>query len=148
MSSTKKIVLIVATAFIVLMIILIGSCVIFRDDIVRIATVVGISKFKQNVLSDSTLAVDSVAFDRLTTSFSEKLQKEEHLLSDERYTAFMQKMQVIFLDKHIDSADVNTAVNAMTSYFPGLQSEWPATEMPDTALSSDLTTVTDTIMTE
>lgn len=140
-SNRTRTVLIIVGVIVTLMLIAVGTCMYFSEDILRNFTVRAVAEFQTEVLADTTLVVDSVAFTNVTNAFIERVKVAELTKEGTQFQAFMLTMKNVFEDKNISQNEVDSAVHAMIRFYPDLQQHWPIEPSPDSITNPILDSV-------
>lgn len=131
--------LIVAGGLLVLIIILMVTCYMNRDDLARFVSDQSITRMKTELGTMAGPGVDTVKFNALADSFTSKLKTEP--FDEVKFAGFVNAIQgypKMAEDKVIDSTEVMEVAHAMISYFPDLGAQWgPMPSMDTTAAPAD-----------
>ena len=114
-----RFVLWVGGAFIVLIAILIGSCYVYMDDIVKMGAVTFVDKVKLTVASSPAEGIDTVQVNAVADAFKKKLNAEEET-DVEALGTFIQSLQYLVDKQTVDAAETEAFVKALVEFYPEL----------------------------
>lgn len=133
--------IIVASAFIFLVLVTGFTCYIYREDLAKWAATYSSQGLKGEVARHPEI-VDTARFDAFIDAFVTRVKTDS--LNQERYANFMLAMQPIqkwVEDKKLDTAEIQQISDAMIAYFPDLESVRPIPKTAATAPADSATTI-------
>jgi len=129
--------LIVAGGLLVLVIILMVTCYLNRDDLAKFVSDQSVTRMKTEIGTMAGPGVDSAKFNALADAFSAKLKTEP--FDEVRFAGFVTAVQnypKMAEDKVLDSTEVMELAHAMITYFPDLSSYWTPSQPVDTTAAT------------
>ncbi len=128
--------IIIASAFLFLVIVTGVTCYVYREDLAKWAATYSSQGLKGEVARNPEV-VDTTRFNAFIDAFVTRMKTDS--LDQERYSNFMLAMQPIpkwVEDKKLDSSEIQKISDAMITYFPDLESLRPISKV-STSLPSD-----------
>ena len=131
MSKGCLVALIIAGAIAVVVIILMVTCYIYKDDLAKMAAGTLVNGLKSELAKYAYPDVDTVQFNALADDFMERLEEQEPL-DFQTYGVFMGTLQSVMSDNKFASDEVAHVQEAFVQYFPELKESLPQeTEIPE-----------------
>ena len=128
MSKGCLVALIVAGALVVVAIILMVTCYIYKDDLAKMTANTLVNGLKVELAQHDYPEIDTVQFNSLADAFVERLD-EEKPLDLQTYTVFMGTLQAVMSDKTFSADEVTDMQEAFVSYYPELEDLLPVVNM-------------------
>lgn len=133
----RKLMWIVLGSLLLLFVLCIGTCMVFRDDFTRAAIAYGAKDFRRAVEADSSLVLQYPTFGTLTDSFVTRVQNDSIKQEPNAQLDFVTAIQTVHQDTLIDASDVQAMASAMVRFFPDLAQYWnPTPATPNEPSSS------------
>jgi hypothetical protein len=136
MSKGCMIGLIVGGAILVIVIVGLGTCWYYKDDLAKMGAATVVEGFKTELGDHQYEDVDTVQFNAMADAFLERLDQQEPL-EWEPYGAFMQSIQNVMADQQFTADEVPGVIDAFVQYFPDLEAMRPTAEEPEPAIEED-----------
>ena len=127
--------LIVAGVIIVLIVVGLITCWVYKDDLAKMSIVTVINGFKTELAGQPVEGVDTVQFNALTDAFITKFNEDK--IDYTKYTDFLQKLQTMASTKEITADEVTNLEQMMVDYYPDLAGYLPEQEMPDSLIPEE-----------
>ena len=128
--------LIVAAAILLLIIIGLVTCWVYKEDLAKMGATTLVTGLKTELANNQFEDVDTVQFNVIADAFLEKLEQEEQL-DLQTYGIFMQSLQGVMADKIFDAEEVPAVVNAFVLYYPELEELRPIFEEAEPPAEED-----------
>jgi len=136
MSKGCLVALIIAGALVVVAIILMVTCYIYKDDLAKMAAGTLVNGLKAELAKSAYPDVDTVQFNSMADAFAERLD-EEKPLNFENYSVFMGTLQAVMGDKKFGADEVTVVQEAFVLYYPELEKLLPEVEkVPEVVFDS------------
>jgi len=136
MSKGCLVALIITGAIVVVVIILMVTCYIYKDDLAKMAAGTLVNGLKAELAKHEYPDVDTVQFNSLADDFIEHLEEQEPL-DFQAYGVFMGTLQAVMNDKKFAADEVVPVQEAFVEYFPELEGSLPReTETPEPVTDS------------
>lgn len=117
--------IIVASAFVFLVIVTGVTCYVYREDLAKWAATYSSQGLKGEVARHPEI-VDTARFNAFIDAFAARVKNDS--LNQDKYANFMLAMQPIqkwLEDKKLDTAEIQLISDAMITYFPELEATRP-----------------------
>jgi len=140
MSKGCLVTLIVVGAVIVLVLILLGVCWIYKDDLAKMGANTLVNSLKTELAQHDYEGIDTVQFNTMADAFMERLDEEEPL-DYEAYMLFLTSVQQVMEDKTFSIDEVPMVQEAFVQYYPELREFLPPepeeTDLEEDSLTTD-----------
>jgi hypothetical protein len=124
MSKGCLVALIVAGALVVVAIIFMVTCYIYKDDVAKMTANTLVSGLKVELAKHDYPDIDTVQFNSIADAFVERLD-EEKPLDFQTYSMFMGTLQAVMGDNKFGADEVADVQEAFVLYFPELEDLLP-----------------------
>jgi hypothetical protein len=124
MSKGCLVALIIAGSLLVVVIILMVTCYIYKDDLAKMAANTLVNGLKVELAKYEYPDVDTVQFNSLADAFVDRLE-EEKPLNFQTYSEFMGTLQTVMGDKKFAADEVEVVQEAFVQYYPELKELLP-----------------------
>lgn len=137
--------LIVAGVLLVVVVALVVTCYMKRDQIMQFGMRTMLRGAKEEI-NKGQFGMDSVQVNQFFDNFAARLDSTK--LDDPSTQAFFNQVANIANDGKVDSAEVKTLLEAMVTLYPDMRAQLPQREMPmmDTTMMHDSTMMMDGMM--
>jgi hypothetical protein len=124
MSKGCMVALIIVGALVVVAIILMVTCYIYKDDLAKMGANTLVSGLKVELAKHEYPDIDTVQFNTLADAFVERLD-EEKPLDFQTYSVFMGTLQTVMGDNKFGADEVAVVQEAFVLYYPELEELLP-----------------------
>lgn len=124
MSKGCLVALIIAGSLVVVVIILMVTCYIYKDDLAKMAANTLVNGLKVDLAKNESPDIDTVQFNSMADAFVDRLEDEKPL-NFEAYSEFMGTLQTVMRDKKFAADEVEVVEDAFVQYYPELKELLP-----------------------
>lgn len=124
MSKGCLVALIIAGSLVVVVVILMVTCYIYKDDLAKMAANTLVNGLKVDLAKNEYPGIDTVQFNSLADAFVDRLEDEKPL-NFQTYSEFMGTLQTVMRDKKFAADEVEVVQDAFVQYYPELKELLP-----------------------
>ena len=113
-------------------------CYVYREDLVKTASVTTLNGIKSEIAQNPPGGVDTARFNGVTDSFIAKLNADTAAMDMVQFQALMQTIGTVMDDRVVDSSEVEMLETALFRYYPEIGDEYDLSPAYDSDMSDSL----------